>query len=95
MPRPPLFPSPVLASLPCLLLSGCSTAGAPSHLFFGAYFPGWLIFALLWGLLAVGVRIAMVLAGAGAAWPWPLALCLSAGFLLALVLWLLTTGGLP
>lgn len=95
MPRPPSLPLPVLASLPCLLLSGCSAAGAPSHVFFGAYFPGWLLFTLLWGLLAVGVRVAMVLAGAGAAWPWPLALCLSAGFLLALGLWLLSTGGLP
>jgi len=89
-------PSPsVLAALPCLLLAGCgASSSAPSHVFFGAYFPSWLLFALLWTLLAAAVRVAMVVAG-GAGWPWPLALCTAAGFLLALGLWLLATGGLP
>lgn len=94
MPRLPFRPRLVLAALPCLL-AGCGAASAPSHVLFGAYFPSWLLFALLWALLAAGVRVAMVLAGGGTHWPWPLALCTAAGFLLALGLWLLMTGGLP
>ncbi|WP_399679977.1 hypothetical protein [Xenophilus sp.] len=94
MPRPSSRPHLLLAALPCLL-AGCGTAGAPSHVLFGAYFPSWLLFALLWALLAAGVRVTMVLAGGGTHWPWPLALCTAASFLLALGLWLLTTGGLP
>ncbi|WP_225783313.1 DUF4407 domain-containing protein [Xenophilus sp. Marseille-Q4582] len=77
-----------------MLLAGCG-GGAPSYTLFGAYFPGWLLFALLWGALAIAVRVTLVLAGGGADWPWPLALCLSAGFLLALGLWWLGTGALP
>lgn len=98
MTRPLFHSPPVRVALPALaglLLCGCGGPGAPSHVFFGAYFPGWLLFVLSWGALAVGVRIVMVLVGGGAAWPWPLALCLSAGFLLALGLWMLATGGLP
>lgn len=77
------------------LLAGCARASAPSHIFFGAYFPSWLLFALLWALLAVGVRLALVLSGGAPAWPWPLALCVAAGFLLALAGWWLLTGALP
>ena len=77
------------------LLVGCNRLGAPSYGLFGAYFPGWLLFALLWLLLAVALRVAMVLAGAGATWPWPLALCLSAGGLLALAGWWLLMGTPP
>ncbi|MFT4269104.1 MAG: hypothetical protein QM586_18115 [Xenophilus sp.] len=93
MPRSSCRSRPILALLPCLL-AGCGMASAPSHVFFGAYFPSWLLFALLWALLAVGVRVAMVLAGGGD-WPWPLALCAAAGFLLALGAWLLAAGSPP
>lgn len=90
----PLHPTPVLlATLPQLLLSGCSHA--PSYALFGAYFPGWLLFALLWLALAMAVRVVLVLTGGGADWPWPLALCTAAGFLLALGGWWLATGALP
>lgn len=82
----------VLGLLP---LAGCASASAPSHVFFGAYFPSWLLFALLWGVLAVAVRLVMVLTHSGASWPWPLALCLAAGFLLALGGWRLAMGALP
>lgn len=90
----PLRSTPVLlATLPQLLLTGCSRA--PSHALFGAYFPSWLLFALLWLALAIAVRVVQVLTGAAADWPWPLALCTAAGFLLALGGWWLGTGALP
>ena len=85
-------PASVLGLLP---LAGCASASAPSHVFFGAYFPSWLLFSLLWGALAVAVRLVMVLTHSGASWPWPLALCLAAGFLLALGGWRLAMGALP
>jgi uncharacterized membrane protein len=77
------------------LQAGCDASGAPSFVFFGAYFPGWLLFALLWALLAVAVRVLMIAAGAGAGWPWPLPLALATGGLLALALWWALTGGPP
>ena len=92
-PLPPYCPTPAI--LTCLLLAGCSRSSAPSHVFFGAYFPSWLLFALLWATLAAAVRVALALTAGGAAWPWPLALCGAAGFLLALGLWLVMTGTLP
>ncbi|WP_051236722.1 hypothetical protein [Ottowia thiooxydans] len=89
---------PTACTITCLILSGLSGCGgpsAPSHVFFGAYFPSWLLFAVLWVLLAVAVRLLMVLTGSGTSWPWPLALCLASGFLLALASWFLIAGALP
>lgn len=79
----------------CLPLAGCTRVGAPSHVVLGAYFPSWLLFALLWAGLAVAVRVALALTSTATPWPWPLALCAAAGFLLALGSWLAIAGALP
>ena len=84
-----------MSILLCVPVAGCASASAPSHIFFGAYFPSWLLFALLWVVLAIVVRLVMVLTHSGSSWPWPLALCMGAGFLLALGFWVLATGATP
>lgn len=81
--------------LAACLQAGCDASGAPSFVFFGAYFPAWLLFIVLWALLAMLVRGLMIAAGAGAGWPWPLPLSLATGGLLALALWWALTGSLP
>jgi hypothetical protein len=78
-----------LALLPKLastgLLGGC--AAAPSITVAGAYFPAWLVCALIGVLGAIVARI--VLAGAGLAQALPLQLfvCLSVGVVCAAVAW--------
>ena len=74
---------PTLASAG--LLGGC--AAAPSITVAGAYFPAWLVCALIGTLGAIVAR--MVLAGAGLAQTLPLQLlvCLSVGVVCAAVAW--------
>ena len=55
-----------LASL-ALLCSGCSQA--PNIPLFGAYFPAWMLCALLGIVLAIAVRIASIATGLGRASP--------------------------
>ena len=64
-----------------------SLAAAPSITVAGAYFPAWLVCALVGVLGAIGAR--MVLAGAGLAQTLPLQLlvCLSVGVVCAAVAW--------
>jgi hypothetical protein len=50
-----------------LLCSGCSLA--PNIPLFGAYFPGWMLCALLGIALAIAVRVASVATGLGRASP--------------------------
>ena len=44
-------------ALPLLSLCGCSEAGAPSFDIFGAFFPAWLLCAVLGIFIALGARI--------------------------------------
>lgn len=76
----------------CLLatgLGGCSSAGAPSLPFFGAYFPSWLLCAGLGILGAVLVRVVFVKIGIDDALParLPVYVCIAAGigFLISIV----------
>ncbi|MFG1280592.1 YtcA family lipoprotein [Xanthobacter autotrophicus] len=71
------------------LLAGCVPAGAPAIPFFGAYFPSWLLCALVGILGAVIVRLVFIRLGIDDALParLPVYVCLAAGigFLLSLV----------
>lgn len=72
-------------------LGGCSTSAAPAVIAFGAYFPDWLVFAILAVVLAIATRIAFGIAGRAEALPYPLFTCLAVGVLVAGVvdlLWL-------
>ena len=68
-----------------LLLAGCS--GAPSVTIAGAYFPAWLLCALLAVAVAVATRGVMVATGLSNVIPFQLMVCVSFGVLVALVIW--------
>lgn len=63
------------------LLGGCVPAGAPAIPFFGAYFPSWLLCALLGIVGAVVIRLVFIRTGIDDALPARLAvyICIAAG----------------
>jgi YtcA family len=68
-----------------LSLVGCG--GAPSVTVAGAYFPAWLLCALIAVLVAVLVRALMVSTGLSSYIPYQLAVCSSIGAIVAFVVW--------
>jgi hypothetical protein len=68
-----------------LTLVGCG--GAPSVTIAGAYFPAWLLCALLAVLVAAIVRGLIVVTGLSNHIPYQLAACSSVGVIVALVVW--------
>jgi hypothetical protein len=84
---------PAVGSL-SLSLQGCTPHGAPSYEIFGAYFPLWLLSAVL-GL--VGALIAhriSVLTGWAQIVPFQLFVCVAIGLTVAVIIWLSMTGQL-
>lgn len=63
------------------LLAGCVSAGAPAIPLFGAYFPSWLLCAMVGILGAVILRLLFVRAGIDDALPirLPVYVCIAAG----------------
>jgi hypothetical protein len=68
-----------------LSLVGCG--GAPSVTVAGAYFPAWLLCALVAVFVAVIVRGLMVVTGLSNHVPYQLAVCSSIGVIVALFVW--------
>jgi cytosine/uracil/thiamine/allantoin permease len=68
-----------------LCLTGC--AGAPSLTIAGAYFPAWLLCALVAVAVAVAVRGVMVATGLSNVIPFQLMVCVSFGVMVALLIW--------
>jgi YtcA family len=75
-----------------LVLLGCSEAGAPSLVLFGAYFPAWMLCAGLGILGAILLRAGFVVSGLNEAVPWQLFVCAAAGTMLAVGVWLIAFG---
>lgn len=65
--------------------TGCG--GAPSVTIAGAYFPAWLLCAIIAVLAALFIRAFMVATGLANYIPYQLAVCCSAGAILGLILW--------
>jgi hypothetical protein len=86
---------PISASvlaLPLLSLCGCSKAGAPSFDIFGAFFPSWLLCAVLGIFVALGARIFFASRNLTDALPFQLPVCTSLGVIFALLVWLICFG---
>jgi hypothetical protein len=79
----------VAAAMP---LGGCVDGGAPSLPFFGAYFPAWMLAAMIGTAVAVLAKLVIVAAGLQAAMPWQLAVCSSLGLIAAVAVGLLAFG---
>jgi hypothetical protein len=69
------------------MFSGC--AGAPSTTVAGAYFPAWLVCALIAAVAAVIARVIFVATGLAQSLPLQLLVCLSAGMLCGAMAWAL------
>jgi hypothetical protein len=69
---------------PTFLVCGC---GAPSLIIAGAYFPAWLLCAILAVVVASVVRAVMVAARLSQLIPFQLAVCTSIGAIVALIVW--------
>jgi hypothetical protein len=86
---------PVSASvlaLPLLSLCGCSEASAPSFDIFGAFFPAWLLCAVLGIFVAFGARVLFVARNLTDVLPFQLSVCTSLGAIVALLVWLICFG---
>lgn len=82
-----------LACLAALLPSGCGLSGAPSFPVAGAYFPGWMLCALLGVVAALAARALLVVSGLDFVLPFQLPVCTSIGCVAAFVAWLSWFGG--
>jgi hypothetical protein len=79
-------------ALPLLSLCGCSEAGAPSFDIFGAFFPAWLLCAVLGIFVALGARIFFAVHNLTDVLPFQLPACTSLGAIFALLVWLICFG---
>jgi hypothetical protein len=68
---------------------GCAQRGAPSFVLFGAYFPAWMLLALIGIVAAALARVLALKTGIAAVLPFQLALCTSAGVTAAVLAWLI------
>jgi len=82
MPRSPRVPKTLLLAL-SLSLSGC--VGAPSYDLFGAYFPAWMVCALIGIMGALAARAVVVIKGIANELPHPLAVCTAVGVIVAIL----------
>lgn len=71
------------------LFSGCASRGAPSFALFGAFFPAWMLCALIGIGTAVAARGVFVAAGLASVLPFQLGVCTSLGVLAATLSWLI------
>jgi uncharacterized membrane protein len=75
-----------------LILGGCTEHSNPSYPLFGAYFPSWLISAVLGILAALALRAVFVRVGVDDVLPWRLPIYASMAAAIACV-WTLTVYG--
>ncbi len=94
--NPTLFKYRVIRVVACFAasscLSGCGLSGAPSFSLFGAFFPAWLLCAVLGIVCAILARILFVTTGLADILPLQLFLCTAIGLLFAALTWLLFFG---
>jgi hypothetical protein len=71
------------------ILTGCSFAGAPSFELFGAFFPAWMLCALIGIFGAAGTRVVLTSPAFDASIPFQLAVCAAAGVIVGLLVWIM------
>jgi YtcA family len=84
--------APPLIFITLIALSGCTSHSAPSFVIFGAYFPAWMLCALIGILGAFAARGIFVAAGLSSVLPYQLFVCSSAGLVVAILIWLVWFG---
>jgi YtcA family len=89
---PARFAALVSNSTALLAADGSTVSGAPSYTLFGAFFPAWMICAVIGIFGAIGARAAMVSSGLAKVLPYQLFVCASIGLIVALLVWLIWFG---
>jgi len=84
----PSLPGAVLVGLTSCMLTSCSLTGAPSFALFGAYFPAWMLCALIGIVGAATARMVLTAPAVNDAIPFQLAVCIAVGVLAALLTWM-------
>jgi hypothetical protein len=84
----PLLLRAVLLVVTSCILTGCSLGGAPSFELFGAFFPAWLLCALIGIVGAAGTRVVLTTPAFNEIIPFQLAVCTAAGVIAALLTWM-------
>ena len=83
--RPTQQVSTVLLLGQAFVSTGCG--GAPSLTIAGAYFPAWLLCAVVAVVVAALIRVLMIATGLARYIPYQLAVCCSVGVIVALIMW--------
>src|SRR5262245_52986816 len=81
--------SPANRCLTVVITSAAMSGCAPTFVLFGAYFPAWLLLAVIGVLAAAAARIAMVATGLARTVPYQLMSCTSIGVSTAIACWLI------
>jgi hypothetical protein len=76
----------LLVAASCMA-TGCSPAGAPSFALFGAFFPAWMVCALIGIIGAVAARLVLSTPLLGELIPFQLAVCTAVGTIVGLLAW--------
>ena len=87
--RPSLLEAPPRLAVVLLAVLSSSCAEAPSTTVAGAFFPAWLVCALIGALAAVLTRVVFVATGLAQTLPLQLWVCVSAGMLCGAMAWAL------
>ena len=78
----------VLPVVTSCVVSGCSGVGAPSFELFGAFFPAWMLCALIGIIGAASTRAVLTTPTFYGSIPFQLAVCTAVGVIVALVVWM-------
>ncbi|MBB2200833.1 YtcA family lipoprotein [Gluconacetobacter tumulisoli] len=81
------YPALLSRTAPFLLLGGCAVRGAPSFPLAGAYFPDWMLCAMVGIVVAVGLRVIFVQIGVDTILSLRVFTYVSLGVIAALLVW--------
>jgi YtcA family len=73
-------------------LTGCSLAGAPAFALFGAFFPAWMLCALIGIIGAASTRVVLTTPAFSDVVPFQLAVCTAVGVIVGLLAWMVLFG---
>ena len=90
-----MFQARRAAPLATALLTGCAPRGAPSLVLFGAYFPAWMLCAVIGIAAALAVRAIFILLGLDAIMAFRLFSYGAIAVTVAAVSWLIWYGPAP
>lgn len=80
---------PLLIAVISSGMVGCAGRGAPTFILFGAYFPAWMLIAIVGIIAAAAARAFMVAKGLSALVAFQLLSCTSIGVTIAVLVWVI------